>query len=52
MLLYEEVMKIAFRKDYRVVGWQTLWKLLFFCILMFMDVLPFKTCISAISQAE
>lgn len=52
MLLYEEVMKIAFRKDYRVAGWQTIWKSLSFCILMLMDVSPFKTCIPAISQAE
>lgn len=51
MLLYEEVMKIAFRKDYRVAGWQ-IWKSLFFCILMLMDVPPFKKCMLAISQAE
>lgn len=40
MLLYEEVTKIAFRKDYRVADWQ-IWKS-FFCILMLIDVPPFK----------
>lgn len=50
MLLYEEVTKIAFRKDYRVADWQ-IWKS-FFCILMLMDVPPFKKSILAISQAE